>query len=1012
MPDNQNQSENPNSYNYNPNRPQMDSNPQADNQNEHADTKKVVDTAAKGAAEYFAPGVGGMAYDAAKKVPGVGDAIDKTTGAVAEAADQVPGVKKVTKGLNDSGVTDAAGEALNLIGSKGAGAAKSAGNATKGMDAVSKGMASTGDASPVLPTHKNSDFNSRVRSGEEIESSLPTSDSGEIPSQDSADNLPNSEFPPDDMESENNESNGNHTSNSLNPLKDSSSNNDNNAEAKGDIGGELFRKIWDRYKIPIILGGGGIAFFFLILIVIFGGGAGDVQTMGYVDTACNFNETKVNVTNCYQSSSEVESLATYTLDDFIVRLAYAYTKDGNYSDDAIQALMIALKTNTLSYGNYNSSNKEVDVRICDVFSGYEDAGEDSSDELVMLEASENELSTLESLYEEISNYLYISSSYRSTISNLSSQNILNFNNNTLNEFEEMASEGNTYSQILNNFYNSSSDDSDTEDNVYRETLFLGDSRTRGMQNAGVINSGNTIYGVGYGYNWLVGSGEFSSSNTNATNGGIKGINSLMRDNASYNIVIWLGVNDLGNAEAYFEEYQALATGDWSNHHIYIVSVGPVDDDLSAYAKNETIQNFNNTMSSLINSSGLSNLTYLDLGYTEESIDSYDSEGIHYSSQDYIDIYNIIVASLDSSLNSDYQLYNLTSYCTYYTLTENDAYWWPVGSSEATQGNIYGGEPASTNITSYFGPRNDPIEGYVKGHGAIDIGVSEGTPVIATKSGEINFTNTGCSVGDHSCGGSYGNYIKIDHGDGIESLYAHLSEVLVSEGESVNQGQIIGYSGNTGRSTGPHLHFEIRLNGTRVDPLEYVNPENPRPINASNINFNLSGNSEDNKNMVCSTLLSSGLSKNAVAGIMVNMQAESGFSPINLQNSYENSLGFTDSSYTLAVDNGTYNNFVNDSAGYGLVQWTYYSRKQNLYDFAKSKNASIGDMGMQLEFFLQELRGYSTTYKYVTGNYEAYDISYHFCTEYERPEDTVTTCTNRVQNNINSMLTYVQNGCSN
>ena len=165
-------------------------------------------------------------------------------------------------------------------------------------------------------------------------------------------------------------------------------------------------------------------------------------------------------------------------------------------------------------------------------------------------------------------------------------------------------------------------------------------------------------------------------------------------------------------------------------------------------------------------------------------------------------------------------------------------------------------------------------------------------------------------------------------------------------------------------------------------------------------------------MVCSTLLSSGLSKNAVAGIMVNMQAESGFNPINLQNSYENSLGFTDSSYTLAVDNGTYNNFVNDSAGYGLVQWTYYSRKQNLYDFAKSKNASIGDMGMQLEFFLQELRGYSTTYKYVTGNYEAYDISYHFCTEYERPEDTVTTCTNRVQNNINSMLTYVQNGCSN
>ena len=1036
MPENQNQSENPNSYNYNPNRPQMDSNPQASDQNEHADTKKVVDTAAKGAAEYFAPGVGGMAYDAAKKVPGVGDAIDKTTGAVAEAADQVPGVKKVTKGLNDTGVTDAAGEALNLIGSKGAGAAKSAGNATKGMDAVSKGMASTGDASPVLPTHKNSDFNSRVRSGEEIESSLPTSDSGEIPSQDSADNLPNSEFPPDDMESENNESNGNHTSNSLNPLKDSSSNNDNNTEAKGDIGGELFRKIWDRYKIPIILGGGGIAFFFLILIVIFGGGAGDVQTMGYVDTACNFNETKVNVTNCYQSSSEVESLATYTLDDFIVRLAYAYTKDGNYPDDAIQALMIALKTNTLSYGNYNSSNKEVDVRICDVFSGYEDAGEDSSDELVMLEASENELSTLESLYEEISNYLYISSSYRSIISNLSSQNILNFNNNTLNEFESLASEGNTYSQILNHFYNASSDDNDAEDNVYRETLFLGDSRTRGMQNAGVINSGNTIYGVGYGYNWLVGNGDFSSSNTNATNGGIDGINDLMRDNASYNIVIWLGVNDLGNVNLYYEEYEALATGDWRNHNIYIVSVGPIVTGASTSATNEAIESFNSTMSSLISSSGLNNLFYIDLGITEDDIQS--SDGIHYSSDDYVDIYNNVMSYLDTALNTDYQLYNLTSYCTYYTLTENDAYWWPIGSSEATQGNIYGGDPVSTTITSTFGGRYHPTTGeWQDAHGAIDIGgVGVGTPVIATKSGEVTYTNTGCSEGDHSCGGSYGNHIKIDHGDGIESLYAHLSEVLVSEGESVNQGQIIGYTGNTGRSTGPHLHFEIRLNGTRVDPLEYVDPENPRPVQSYTlVDVDDTGSSaEENKAAICTALLNSGFSENAVAGMMVNIAAEGGFRTNNLENCYEENqcctvngknygycvhteiAGFgSDTLYTNGVDSGAYSreSFVNDHAGYGLIQWTSSGRKAGLYDYAQSQNKSIASLSVQLGYLLQELQydSYALTYKYITGNYSAYDVANTFCQNFESPSNESTVCPARASSNVDEYLSYVQNGCS-
>ena len=84
----------------------------------------------------------------------------------------------------------------------------------------------------------------------------------------------------------------------------------------------------------------------------------------------------------------------------------------------------------------------------------------------------------------------------------------------------------------------------------------------------------------------------------------------------------------------------------------------------------------------------------------------------------------------------------------------------------------------------------------------------------------------------------------------------------------------------------------------------------------------------------------------------------------------------------------------------------------LYNFAQSRNVSIGDLGMQLEFFLQELSGYTTTYKYVTGNYSAYDISYNFCIEYERPSDTVTTCTNRINNNLDQMLQYVQNGCSN
>ena len=80
----------------------------------------------------------------------------------------------------------------------------------------------------------------------------------------------------------------------------------------------------------------------------------------------------------------------------------------------------------------------------------------------------------------------------------------------------------------------------------------------------------------------------------------------------------------------------------------------------------------------------------------------------------------------------------------------------------------------------------------------------------------------------------------------------------------------------------------------------------------------------------------------VAGLMGNLYAESGLRPNNLQNSYEKSLGMTDESYTAAVDNGSYTNFVRDSAGYGLAQWTYWSRKQALKEFADWLNLSIGE----------------------------------------------------------------------
>lgn len=93
----------------------------------------------------------------------------------------------------------------------------------------------------------------------------------------------------------------------------------------------------------------------------------------------------------------------------------------------------------------------------------------------------------------------------------------------------------------------------------------------------------------------------------------------------------------------------------------------------------------------------------------------------------------------------------------------------------------------------------------------------------------------------------------------------------------------------------------------------------------------------------------------IAGLMGNLDAESGLSPTNLQNTGNSRSGLTDIQYTQKVDNGTYTNFVKDEYGYGLAQWTYWTRKQNLLNYAKSKNKSIGDLTMQLEFLVKELK---------------------------------------------------------
>lgn len=134
------------------------------------------------------------------------------------------------------------------------------------------------------------------------------------------------------------------------------------------------------------------------------------------------------------------------------------------------------------------------------------------------------------------------------------------------------------------------------------------------------------------------------------------------------------------------------------------------------------------------------------------------------------------------------------------------------------------------------------------------------------------------------------------------------------------------------------------------------------------------------------LIVKGMSPAGAAGLMGNLYAESGLDPQNLQNSYEKRLGFTNATYTAAVDSGSYSNFVRDSAGYGLAQWTYWSRKEALLNFARKTGASIGSLEMQLDFMIQELKGYVAVWEVLRTARTVKEASDIVLTKYERPAD--------------------------
>ena len=123
-------------------------------------------------------------------------------------------------------------------------------------------------------------------------------------------------------------------------------------------------------------------------------------------------------------------------------------------------------------------------------------------------------------------------------------------------------------------------------------------------------------------------------------------------------------------------------------------------------------------------------------------------------------------------------------------------------------------PASSRITSNFGARSSPTEGASSNHKGIDIGAPTGTNIVAAASGTVVVSTYSYSAG---------NYIMINHGGGVYTVYMHASKLLASVGDTVEKGEVIAKVGSTGYSTGPHLHFGIRVNGTYVNPRQYVSP---------------------------------------------------------------------------------------------------------------------------------------------------------------------------------------------
>jgi len=328
-----------------------------------------------------------------------------------------------------------------------------------------------------------------------------------------------------------------------------------------------------------------------------------------------------------------------------------------------------------------------------------------------------------------------------------------------------------------------------------------------------------------------------------------------------------------------------------------------------------------------------------------------------------------------NIHSGYKVYNLDDYALLYESVFVSLYtfWWPIGSISPDESGSYGGTPSSYLILSRYGPSfgTQTINKGMKIGGTCDR-----TKVIAPKDGTVSFVGTDAR---------YGSYVIINHEDNVRTLLGSLSSssIRVAVNQKVMQGDLIGIVGKINETDSQcYVYVEMYASGQNVNPLDYLSEEFPRPTLAKYIKF-VQGN--DNKQTVCKTLLASGFNKAAVAGLMANIEHESGFRLDALS------------------DGGTSN---------GLFQW-HKGRLENLKQYCGSEY--LTSIKCQLDFFLYEITEGSEkndgAYEYLMGNHNAYDMGYQFCMLFERPAGGSTSAANRGKLAESKYVNYVNNGCN-